>query len=146
MPEKQKQRLMMSVSPTSSDLLQCRLSCWRPFINSMFCYLNTTKSRLNLLCPNGLMNGTIIFSPLWAGKWHFGSTQTYSLLSPRLKKWQRLAKRTLFKWLLLMHKMISCIFFFKNQEALWFKQTRLKMISLSFHTLWFLCKKLGKIE
>lgn len=51
----------LSPLPTSLDSLQCRFSCWRPFINSILCFLNTTKSSLNPLCLRGLINETIIF-------------------------------------------------------------------------------------
>lgn len=77
MLEKQKQRLMSATlpPPTSSDLLQCGLSCSRPFINFM---LSTQPNLdLTLYVPNGLMNGTkVIFSSPCAGKLYPGCTKT----------------------------------------------------------------------
>lgn len=65
MLEKQKQRLTTLLSLCPHPLL------WTDFgvgflagghLLILYCYLNTTKSRLNPLCPDGCMDGTIIFS------------------------------------------------------------------------------------
>lgn len=90
----------LSPLPTSLDILQYRFSCWRPFINSILCFLNTTKSSLNPLRLRGLINETIIFSPLMSWEttiWRYSNIFRHiDILSLRLKKQQLIAKRILF--------------------------------------------------